>query len=122
MKSKAVRGLTKAGKRRGRPPKYLTAEQLANPAPSPEPVQDEDASLSYRSDTPFIIRMILAKHRAPLRSKEDLAIRLDAEDESSGHSAQEVAAMAARIRRVSGDGVDKMPAPIRRQRRISRKS
>ena len=122
MKGKTTRGLTKAGKRRGRPPKYLTVGQIANPAPKPEPDLNGEACPSYRSDTPFIIRMIIAKHRAPLRSKEELAIRLDAEDETSNHSAEKIAAMAARIRRVSGNGVNKMPAPIKKKRPIPLKT
>lgn len=122
MKTKSTRGLTKAGKRRGRPPKYLMPEQIEHPAPKAWLQGDGAAPPRLKSDTLFIIQMILAKHRAPLRSKEELAIRLDADDPRSDHSAAKVAAMAARIRRVSGDGIDKIPERRSRKSSISPKS
>lgn len=123
MKRKGVRGLTKAGKRRGRPPKYLTPEQIENPAPEAQGKAGSTGCRGVRSDTLFIIKVVLAKHRGPLRFKKELAIRLDADDPMSDHSAEKVDAMAAQIRRrMSGDGTDKMDVNRTRKRRISQET
>lgn len=125
MRLKAGRGLTASGKRKGRRPKYLTKEQIAVPLPEARQVHDKGGvkpEVRRKQAWRFRINVAQAKQKIPLGSQKGLAVALVLAAPNSAKTEKEVAAMAARIRRAEGNGVDKLSADKPSRRGISPKN
>ncbi|TXN04969.1 hypothetical protein FV222_07065 [Methylobacterium sp. WL103] len=108
MKLKATRGLTKAGKRKGRPPKYLTQVDLDHPAHRVGPRLNRRKPQRPVSDTLLRIKLFSPKHQAAASTQYALAYSILTEDSEAKPSPEQVRAMIARIRRVGGEAIDKL--------------
>ncbi len=125
MRLKAGKNLTSTGKRKGRPPKYLSEQKLANPLPAAKRELNkggpDQVVLSHRN-TIFISRLVQARYRRPGASQKQLAYELLDAGPALHKTEQDLAAVEARIRRVTGEGVNRVPVKKQAKRIVSPKA
>lgn len=107
MRPKAAKGLTAKGRRMGRPPKYLSEEQIARPLRVP--VKSKNGR-NGSSETLTIIRKVQAESRLGPSSQKRLALELLGPTTAEGAALDKlIDATASRLRRVEAEGVDRLP-------------
>jgi hypothetical protein len=108
---KATKRLTKNGKRRGRPPKYLTQGQTEFPLGVRAAARNRgghDPRVSGRRDNLRIIRRELAKRGAKHKTKKESASLVVAIYQPSSQTARDVEAVARMHRRLNAKGVNRL--------------